>query len=406
MTQPLNHIIVVFRNDDISALSDGDHERQVAAIFERYGIPQTLGVIPLCAADSIHNPKGKRLAPLATNQGIVSFLQDYVERSGSEIALHGYTHRTNRLSRPSSGEYFEFKGISLIEQKEMISRGTKVVEDAVKKRPQTFIPSWNRLDLNTLIACKENGYSVVSGGPFTPFLDGLISFGTDCDINSFPSLFREAQLSEKKVFLRIHYHSRTIRSPEKFRALEQAVRLAAEAPECETLTIREAAIRYPAEVRTVNEAAKNIGKEENSDSERALTYRKMFGSFPQSKRLNRIFEESRKYYYSGNYDEVCALSPSIEQQKRKLLFTGRGIISFGSFLISVLVMSLISQIAPIHKFSGFFGTVLLAMATMIGVWHYAISPDTRREIRLAAFLSLMSGGIGMILFYFLGHFFN
>ncbi len=404
MTQSLNHIIVVFRNDDISALSDVDHERQVAAIFEQYGISQTLGVIPLCAADSIHDPKGKRLAPLVTNQDIVSFLQDYIERSGSEIALHGYTHRTNGLSHPSNHEYFEFKQIPLAEQKEMIRQGTEIIEEVLKRRPETFIPPWNRLDSNTLIACKENGYSVVSAGPFTLFLDGLISFGMDCDTKSFPFLFREAQQSARKVYLRILYHSRTIRSPEKFKALEQAVRLAAETPGCEILTISKAANRYPAEIRTVNEASKNMERGENSN--RTLTYRKVFGFLPQSKRLDYILEESRKYYYSGKYDKVCALSPSIEHQNRKLLFTGRSLISFVGFVSSVFVMSVISQIASIHKFSVYLGAMLLASAISIGIWHYATSPEARRESRLAGLLSLTSGGVGMLLYYFLGHFFN
>ena len=409
MTQTFNHIIVVFRNDDISALSDVDHERQVAAIFEQYGIPQTLGVIPLRAADSSHNPKGKRLAPLVTNQGIVSFLQDYVGRSGSEIALHGYTHRTNRLSRPSKREYFEFKQIPLSEQKELIRKGTEIIEDVLKRRPEIFIPPWNRLDSNTLLACKENGYKIVSAGQFVPSLDGLLSFGTDCDIDSFPILLREAQSGGRKVFLRILYHSRSINSQEQLKKLKRAIQLAATTPGCEVLTIGEAVNRYPTEIHMINEAAKNIvGQEQipGSVMAQALIYRKVFRSLPQSKGLDRAYKTAKNSYYKGNYDEVCSSSMLIEKQNRKVLFAGRAIISIASFAISVLVTSVISQVASTHKFSGYLGAMLLALAIWIGIWHYATSSDTRREIRLAGFLSLVSGGIGMILFYALRHFRN
>jgi hypothetical protein len=68
MTQPFNHIIVVFRNDDISALSDVDHEQRVSEIFEQYKIPQTIGVIPLYTLNSEHDPKGNSLISLGENR--------------------------------------------------------------------------------------------------------------------------------------------------------------------------------------------------------------------------------------------------------------------------------------------------------------------------------------------------
>ncbi len=407
MSQGFNHIIVVFRNDDISALSDVDHERRVAGIFERYAISQTLGVVPLCAVDSAHNPWGERVASLEVNQEVVSFLKGYVERSGSEIALHGYTHRTNRLSRPSKREYFEFKQIPLAEQKEMISHGTELIEDVLERRPEIFIPPWNRLDSNTLLACKENGYKIVSAGPFVPSLDGLLSFGTDCDIDSFPFLFREAQSGDRRVFLRILYHSRSINNQDRLEKLKRAIQLAATTSGCEVLTIGEAVNRYSTEIITINEAAKNIvGQEQIPGSIRARTtiYRKVFRFLPQSKRLAGAYKAAKSSYYKGNYDEVCSGSTIIDEQNRKVLFIGRAIISFTSFVMSVLATAAISQMVSIYRFSGYLATIVLALAIWIGFWHYATAPDTKREIRFAGVLSLMSGGIGIILFYLLKHF--
>jgi hypothetical protein len=407
MTQPLDHIVVVFRNDDISALSDVEHERRVAAIFEQYGIPQTLGVIPLCAADSIHNTRGQRVTPLASNQDMVFLLRDYVGRSRSEIALHGNTHRTNRLSRPRRREYFEFKLISLEEQERRIRRGTEIICQALNIIPHIFIPPWNRFDLNTLLACKKNNYKIVSAGLFTPVLDGLISFGANCDIENFPSILRHVEGSKSRVFLCVNYHSEKIRRQWEFELLKKAVSLAADTSGCEAVTMTEAIRRYPDEIRLLNEAGRNIASQETVFDPmrgRAMIYRKTFSFLPQRKNLNSAYKKAKESYYQGMYDEVCKLSPSIDRESKNLILMSRGIASLIGFFFSILFFSLISWITPVNEMLSWAMTLLIFTVFWIGIWWYATSPDTRREIRFAGLLSLMSGGIGMILFYFLRHF--
>ena len=51
-------VIDFFRNNDPSALSDVAHEQAIAAIFERYRVPQTIGVVPRHAVGSTHDPYG------------------------------------------------------------------------------------------------------------------------------------------------------------------------------------------------------------------------------------------------------------------------------------------------------------------------------------------------------------
>ena len=94
-------VVVIFRNDDPSACSDVEHERKVAAIFDRYGVPQTIGVVPCHAVGDTHDPDGTEARPLESNPAMVQFLREYLARSGSEVALHGYTHRTSRRSQPA-----------------------------------------------------------------------------------------------------------------------------------------------------------------------------------------------------------------------------------------------------------------------------------------------------------------
>ena len=38
-----NQIFIIFRNDDLCALSDPVRERRILEIFEKYGIPQVFG---------------------------------------------------------------------------------------------------------------------------------------------------------------------------------------------------------------------------------------------------------------------------------------------------------------------------------------------------------------------------
>jgi len=100
--------MVIFRNDDPSATSDVGHERRIADVFERYGVPQVLGVSPNCAAYYWSNSRGTRNVPLSDNPRMVEFLRYDAARWGSEIALHGLTNRTNHLRRPNHRGHFEF----------------------------------------------------------------------------------------------------------------------------------------------------------------------------------------------------------------------------------------------------------------------------------------------------------
>jgi hypothetical protein len=404
MTQPLNHIIVVFRNDDISALSDVDHEREVATIFERYGIPQTLGVIPLYTTASEHDAKNNSLISLGENRPIVNFIKKYAERSGSEIALHGYRHQTNRFSRPWRREYFEFKLLNLEEQEERIRKGTEIIFQTLNVLPRTFIPPWERLDLNTLLACKKNSYKIVSAGIFTPVLDELISFGANCDIENFPSILRQVEGSKGRLFLCINYHSGKIRRQREFESLKKAVSLAAETPECKVVTISEAVSLYPNEIRLLNEAGKDSASQETVFDPvrgRAMIYRKVFPFLPQAENLNSSYKKAKELYYQGMYDEVRSLSVTIDQESKNLISMSRVIASSIGLSSSILFFSLISWVTPANQVLSWVMTFLILLVFWTGTWWYATSIETKKEIRLAGLLSLVSGGIGMILFYFL-----
>lgn len=409
MTQTFNKTIIVFRNDDISALSDVDHECQVAAIFEQYKVPQTIGVIPLYTVNSEHDPKSNSPISLGENRKIVGLIRRYIDRSGSEIALHGYRHQTNQFSRPWRREYFEFKQLSLEEQEERIRRGTDIILQTLNIHPQTFIPPWNRLDLNTLLACKKNGYKIVSAGIFTPVLDGLISFGANCDIETFPSILHRVEGSKSRVFLCVTYHSGKIKGQREFDLLKKAVSLATETPESEVATMIEVIRRYPSEIRSINEAGKNVASQETVFDPvrgRALAYRKLFSFLPLAKGLNLLHRTAEESYYRGKYDEVCKLSLSIDRESKNLILRSRAIASLSGFFSAILLLLLISWIAPVNQMLSWMITFLILIIFWTGIWWYATSIETKNEIRYSGVLSLTTGGIGMILFYFLRLCFN
>jgi peptidoglycan/xylan/chitin deacetylase (PgdA/CDA1 family) len=394
-------VIVVFRNDDISACADVEHERRVAAIFERYSLPQTIGVIPHHAADSIHDPYGTRERPLGTNAGIVAFLHEHVLRTGSEIALHGYTHRTNLFSRPSRREYFEFRGLSARDQGNRIRLGTALIERVLGVRPRTFIPPWNRLDRDTLVALLENEYEVVSAGPFTPSAARLIGLGTNCDLKSFPEAFRVALDSGHRVLLRVLYHSPMLRHPDELRALKLAVCLAADTPHCEVLSLAEAVRRYPEDVRVANEAARNIVPQDEvvgTPRARAAVYVRMCSRFGFRTSLGEAYRSARALHHERPDADVAALSPAIDRLATRLLASARVLAAAAAAVGGASLAGLLPVLEPSLRFGVYgFGSVLVAAIGVFARWQ-ATSSDTRAELSAVTFTAVIVGSVSAAAF--------
>jgi predicted deacetylase len=381
-SSPEPRIVVIFRNDDPSACSDVEHERRVADIFERKGVPQTIGVVPFHASDEPHDPRGTEHRELGENPAMVDFLRAYVARSGSEVALHGYTHRTNRLSRPSRREYFEFRRLSAEAQAEMIRRGTEIVERALGVRPTTFIPPWNRLDQATLQACAQEGYRIVSAGSFTEPAEGLVALGTGRGVSALPGLLA-GTTGPHRVVLMVLYHSSTTRTAEEMAALERAVHAAVNHPGCETLTLTEAVRRYPDDVRLANEAARNAVPQHEvlgSPRARATVYRRVFAKLGAGKRLERLYEEAQALNEGGHYRAVCALSPRIEQECRRIILVGHAVVAGVGGLVGVALCAVMASLPAIQGViaHSVVGGLILALGALVR-WHMT-SEDSKREV--------------------------
>ena len=143
--------IVIFRNDDIQPCFAFDRLMQVNNIFTEEAVPVTLSIIPFIGnhtldedptlADYLKNLKG-------THPNLF------------EIALHGYDHQM--LSDFYGGS--EFGGVEYPTQHTRINLGKASLKETLNADPVTFIPPFGTYDNNTVLALKELGFGVVSGG--------------------------------------------------------------------------------------------------------------------------------------------------------------------------------------------------------------------------------------------------
>lgn len=315
-------IVVVFRNDDVSAVSDVEHERRVISVFERYGVSQTLGVVPnTCPLSEYHRPGGTLHFSLRSNPVVVDFLRRVAD-GGNEIAIHGYTHRANRLSMPARRDFKEFRGLSLEEQSRMVAAGVEEIGQALGVRTRTFIPPWNRSDQATASACQANGVPIISAGPYTPVVNGIVAVGSNCDIDAFPQLINKLKTSHSSVLVVVCYHSRMIQTRDHFDALDRAVKVAAESSACRVMTIADVAATHSELAFQANAAAMNaVHQSEVLETERArsVVYRKCLCFAGRPDRVESLLAEADGYYRAGHYAGAVSLTAEIDRAAGSLL---------------------------------------------------------------------------------------
>lgn len=150
-------ITVVFRYDDYSSYSSRtDLEVKLINTFQKYNLPITFGVIPYVAARNFGNPDPQDVLPLTPVKA--NILKDAVKAGIVEVALHGYSHQTIQRGPP----YTEFSGMDYSTQYQRIDKGKNLLEKTLGIQIPTFIPPWNRYDLNTLRVLEKLGFKTIS----------------------------------------------------------------------------------------------------------------------------------------------------------------------------------------------------------------------------------------------------
>jgi predicted deacetylase len=388
---PSPRIVVVFRNDDPSALSDVTHERRLFEVFEHWNVPQTIGVIPNVTRGDRHSRHDAECAPLASNPAMIDLLVKHCAKTGAEIALHGFTHQTNRFSIPSRRFYFEFARLPLAEQEGLLREGAQMIEQATGARPRTFIPPWNRLDANTVAACENAGFTALSTHVYVPAPQSkIVPFGSNSSLPEFASHLEAARRSERRVFIHVLLHTPSMTRREDQQLLDAALRAAREEPACEVMTIAAAAGRFADELREFNHAGRSIvGLYEEMNSARARAH--VYARGPFASRLTSLQASARDSYRAGNYMQCIEIDQRIERSSANLTLGMR----IGALFAAVVAGSVPAFFsADSHRLAfTIAGLATLWLLAAIAIWR-ATSPDTRRELSVLAVIASLGWLLG------------
>jgi len=141
-------VLILFRNDDLCAWSNPLHEDRLLRLFNDYGVPVTLGVIP--------KVRGWRVDE---NRPILELLEK-AKASGHELALHGLEH-----------DHREFERLPLDELRRRLDEGQRLMRKWFGEPTTTFIPPDNAWMTDLLSTLPDFGFSTLSSGlPLKPLL--------------------------------------------------------------------------------------------------------------------------------------------------------------------------------------------------------------------------------------------
>ena len=150
-------ITIIFRFDDYSALSNTKLENQILTTFKENNSTLTIGVIPFVCEGNKEKICKQESIPLLENK--LDILKKGINKGYIDVALHGNTHQTIK-EFPRS----EFLGLNYEQQFTKIESGKLFLEEKLGTNINTFIPPWNRYDLNTLKVLEKLQYSTISAG--------------------------------------------------------------------------------------------------------------------------------------------------------------------------------------------------------------------------------------------------
>ena len=188
-------IIIAFRNDDISAISDPAFEYKILSIFHKYDIKPLYSVIPVIGMKEF-----KEGLP------IVDSLKSWFKKGWIDLAMHGYNHEKNIFDRG------EFDKLPIKEQNYKITEGKRILENSLKTDINIFCPPWNVVDINTLMALKQNNITYFSGYLGEEFIAGMIYINCNCNlfdsqIGLFNDSYKIAAKSNNVVLLIPLFHT-------------------------------------------------------------------------------------------------------------------------------------------------------------------------------------------------------
>jgi peptidoglycan/xylan/chitin deacetylase (PgdA/CDA1 family) len=231
-------VIVVLRYDDYGGPAPCPADQAVIAAALRHNIRFTFGVIPAWHGQPLGATTVQALLP-ALQQGII------------ELAQHGYTHDALWQWR---GRSSEFLGLPFADQSRRIAAGKAMLEKTFGQRVSSFIPPWNRYDDATVACLEQLGFDTLSGDNRFPgwTASRLKGMPVTCELRDLKAVVNSAQVRGLKnalvVCLFHRYDFREMDSKQgwlNFYEFNTLMQWLAAQPGVETLTVHEAAQRFP-----------------------------------------------------------------------------------------------------------------------------------------------------------------
>lgn len=221
-------VLILFRNDDLCAWSEPAHEERLLRLFNDYGVPVTLGVVPKV-----------RGWLLEENRPILRLLQR-AKADGHELALHGLEH-----------DYHEFERLPVDEQRRRLEEGQRLMRTWFEEPAQTFIPPDNALTGTALPTLTESGMTVISSGPPLlplsmpfPFMVDAISRLFFAPLVPLISYLASLPLSSPLPLV-IYFHSWEVRSKPHWEWLSILLQTVQETDGVTATTFARAAQQFP-----------------------------------------------------------------------------------------------------------------------------------------------------------------
>lgn len=129
----LNNKKIIIRNDDVGLYSSNKSLEWLSNLTYDKKIKITYAVVPL---------------PASKNMPLLYYLNN-LSRNRFELAVHGYEHES------LYGKPYE-------EQLSLITNSTNLAEKYSQDRPYTFVPPYNKGDINTTKVCRILGYHTIT----------------------------------------------------------------------------------------------------------------------------------------------------------------------------------------------------------------------------------------------------
>ena len=147
---------IAIRMDDITADMNWDNFLALKAVFDKYHCRPLIGVVP--------DNQDENLRVAAPREDFWEYLKE-LEKDGWVIAQHGCKHQytTKKGGLFPLNRFSEYAGVSLEEQKRLISHGKKKLEEK-GITTDIFMPPGHTFDKNTLKALKDCGFSFLTDG--------------------------------------------------------------------------------------------------------------------------------------------------------------------------------------------------------------------------------------------------